>query len=72
MSGLYLNAQQTQLAPATQFEHLLGDSIERAYAAGLTELPALITYLNQAGPSCPSHTIWTEALFCEQMARLGK
>lgn len=51
--------------------NLLGDSIERAYAAGLHDLPGLLGYLNQAGPTCPGGGPWTEEAYKTLMARLG-
>ncbi|APR96428.1 MAG: hypothetical protein KGK15_09760 [Burkholderiales bacterium] len=68
----YLEPHQARLRPPTQYESLLGDSIERAFAQGIVELPGLIAYLNQAGPGPQVGTAWTEQNFCQEMARLGQ
>ncbi len=62
---------QHRTAPPTAYENLLGDSIERAFAQGIHELPALVDYLNTAGPSGPDAQAWTPASFEREMARLG-
>ncbi|MDO8405837.1 MAG: hypothetical protein Q7T27_20305, partial [Pseudomonas sp.] len=38
----YLEPHQARKRPNTQFEELLGDSIERAFGNGVTELPDLL------------------------------
>jgi hypothetical protein len=68
---LYNETHQTRAAPPTSYENLLGDSIERAYAAGIHDLDGLVSYLNQAGPSGPNGQPWTGASFQQEMARLG-
>jgi hypothetical protein len=68
---LYNETHQTRAAPPTSYENLLGDSIERAYAAGIHDLDGLVSYLNQVGPSGPNGQAWTGASFQQEMARLG-
>jgi len=68
---LYNEPHQTRTAPATAYESLLGDSIERAYAQGIHDLAGLVAYLNSTGPSGPHSAPWTEQSYCEEMARLG-
>lgn len=67
----YLEPHQARTRQPTAFEDLLGDSIERAYAAGHHELDALIGYLNKAGPIGPDGSAWTADTFQAEMARLG-
>jgi hypothetical protein len=67
----YLEPHQARDRKPTAFEDLLGDSIERAYAAGHHELDALIGYLNKAGPIGPDGNAWTPESFQAEMARLG-
>jgi hypothetical protein len=62
---------QHRSGPPTAYENLLGDSIERAFGQGIYELPALVDYLNTAGPSGPDGQAWTAASFEREMARLG-
>jgi hypothetical protein len=69
---VYLNPHQARRRQPTQFEDLLGDSIERAFAAGIHDLPGLVVHLNRTGPGCPLNGgIWTETLYQEEIARLA-
>jgi len=67
----YLQPHQARLRPPTAFEDLLGDTIERAYAEGIHDLPGLVSYLNRTGPSAENGQPWTESSFTALMARLG-
>ncbi|CAK9890731.1 MULTISPECIES: recombinase-like helix-turn-helix domain-containing protein [Pseudomonas] len=68
----YLEPHQARKRPNTPFEELLGDSIERAYGNGVTQLPELLAHLNLAGPPCPlTGGEWTEDSYKTLMARLG-
>ena len=71
MRTLYNETHQNRSAPPTAYESLLGDSIERAFAAGIHDLEGLVKYLNDAGPSGPNGQRWTEQSFQQEMARLG-
>ncbi|MBV8620337.1 MAG: hypothetical protein JOY84_15840 [Curvibacter sp.] len=68
---LYNETHQHRLAEPTAYENLLGDSLERAFAQGIHDLPGLVAYLNQAGPSAMNSQPWTPASFEQEMARLG-
>jgi len=68
----YLNPHQARQRPSTPHEDLLGDSIERAFAAGIHDLEGLVAYLNQAGPRGPDGAVWTADTFQAEMARLGQ
>ena len=67
----YLEPHQARTRKPTAHEDLLGDSIERGYAAGHHELDALLAYVNQAGPLAPGSLPWTPESFTAEMARLG-
>ena len=67
----YLEPHQARQRTPTQFEDLLGDAIERAYAQGFHDLPAIVAYLNETGPNAENGQPWTETSFCAVMARLG-
>ena len=67
----YLEEHQSRSAEPTNYEDLLGDAIERAYGQMIWDLPGLIAYLNETGPSAPSGQPWTEESFKALMARLG-
>ncbi len=68
----YLEPHQARQRPATLHEDLLGDSIERAFAEGVTTLPELVAYLNRCGPLGENSEAWTEASFQALMKRLGQ
>lgn len=72
MQDRYLQPQQARKREPTSFENLLGDSIERAYGAGIHDLAGLVDYLNQAGPTCPGGQPWTEEAYRTLIARLGE
>ncbi len=67
----YLEPHQARTRKPTSYEDLLGDAIERAYAAGLHERDALLAYLNKSGPLGPDGQPWTPESFQSEMARLG-
>ncbi len=72
MQERYLQPHQARKREPTSFENLLGDSIERAFAAGIHDLPGLVDYLNQAGPTCPGGEPWTADAYQTLIARLGE
>lgn len=67
----YLEPHQARMREPSQYENLLGDSIERAYANGLHDLASLVGYLNDAGPGPQVGVRWTEASFAAEMKRLA-
>jgi hypothetical protein len=67
----YLEPHQARTRAQTPYEELLGDAIERAFGAGIDTLPALVSHLNETGPSAENGQPWTEASFQAVMARLG-
>ena len=62
---------QHRAAAPTAYESLLGDSIERAFAAGIHDLEGLVAFLNEGGPAGPNGQPWTTASYQQEMARLG-
>ena len=67
----FLQPNQAQQRPPTPFEDLLGDALERAFSAGITELAPLVAYLNQSGPLGPNGQAWTEQTFEVEIHKLG-
>ena len=67
----YLNPNQTRDHEPTDYENLLGDAIEAAYAAGIHDLSGLVARLNEVQLPSPGGLAWTEELFCTEMKRLG-
>lgn len=70
-STLYKDAHQSRDRAPTVYENMLADSIERAFANGITTLPELVVHLNQSGPPAPNGDLWTEEFYCSEMQRLG-
>ncbi|MES2259821.1 MAG: recombinase-like helix-turn-helix domain-containing protein [Pseudomonadota bacterium] len=71
MQERYLNSHQARRRLPTAYEDLLGDSIERAFAAGICELSALVAHLNRTGPNYPAGGEWTEQGYQAELARLA-
>ena len=71
-SDRYLDPHQARTRAPTSYEDQLGDAIERAFGAGVTELRDMVAHLNASGPSCENGQPWSEASFRELMARLGE
>ena len=67
----YLQIHQTRKHAPTSYEDLLGDAIERAFAAGIQDLSALTRALNDSGLATPSGFAWTEDLYCKEIAALA-
>lgn len=72
VTDVYLNPHQARRRPPTQYEDLLGDSIERAFGAGIHDLSGLVAHLNRSGPGCPyNQGVWTEENYQQEIARLA-
>ncbi|WP_218135142.1 recombinase-like helix-turn-helix domain-containing protein [Variovorax sp. YR216] len=71
MTDRYLDPHQARTRTPTTYEDLLGDAIERAYAAGIHDLASLVESLNNSGLSSPSGQLWTEAIYRQEIAALG-
>lgn len=67
----YLTVHQSRSREPSAWEDLLGDSIERAFASGITELAALVAHLNRTGPNYPGSGEWTEQSYQAEIARLA-
>jgi hypothetical protein len=67
----FLQPHQARQRTATAYEDLLGDALERAFAAGHWELDALVAQLNRTGPMAPNGQAWTTDNFQAEMAKLG-
>lgn len=71
MTDRILQPHQARVRTPTTYEDLLGDAIERAYAAGIHDLQGLVEALNRDGITSPSGQLWTEAIYREEIAALG-
>lgn len=71
MQQPYLNPHQARDRAPDDYQNLLGDAIERAFAAGIHDLPGLVGRLNEAHVPAPNGAAWTPELFEKEMKRLG-
>ena len=71
MTDRYLEPHQARKRVPTTYEDLLGDAIERAFAAGAHALPALVQALNDSGLASPSGKPWTEEVYRQEIAGLA-
>jgi hypothetical protein len=62
---------QTRTHAETAFERRLADAMEKAFVGGVTELEALVDYLNAAGVRDEENRAWTVDTYRAVMARLG-
>ena len=67
----YVNPHQARDREPDDYQNLLGDAIERAYAAGIHDLPKLVASLNEAAVPAPNGRLWSVELFQREMKRLG-
>ncbi|ACY35350.1 recombinase-like helix-turn-helix domain-containing protein [Comamonas thiooxydans] len=72
MTDRYLDPHQARKRQPTTYEDLLGDAIERAYAAGIHDLSGLVQALNGSGLASPSGSTWTEEVYRREIAALAK
>ena len=70
-AALYNETHQSRSKAPSSYESLLGDSIERAFGAGIQDLDSLVKYLNTTGPSGPNGQAWTAESYQQEMARLA-
>ena len=67
----YFNPHQASDREPDDYQNLLGDAIERAYAAGIHDLTKLVASLNEAAVPAPNGQPWSVELFQREMKRLG-
>jgi hypothetical protein len=68
---LYNETHQSRRTAPTAYENLLGDAIERAFAAGIHDLDGLVRYLNESGQAGPDGQAWTAENYQREIARLS-
>ena len=71
MDKPYFNPHQARDREPDDLQNLLGDAIERAYAAGIHDLAGLVASLNEANVPAPNGQPWSAELFQREMKRLG-
>lgn len=68
----YLQPKQAQRQTPTNYEDLLGDAIERAFAAGTHDLQGLTDSLNRQGMTTRAGEPWTVDNYGPEMAALSR
>jgi len=68
----YLQPRQAQHRPPTNYEDLLGDAIERTFAAGVHDLAGLVDSLNRQGMTTRAGQPWSEDNYGPEMAELSR
>lgn len=71
MTTQYLDSHQSREREPTDYENLLADGIEKAFAANLHDLPSICAQLNADCVPAPDGKAWTPELFEIEMRRLG-
>lgn len=67
----YLSAHQSRHRESDMYENLLGDAIERCFAAGIHDLDGIARRLNEQCVPAPGGQSWTPSLFEQEMKRLS-
>jgi hypothetical protein len=67
----YMEPRQTQRRAPTDYENMLGDALEAAFAAGAWELDELVARLNADGIRTPEGSEWTAQNFESIIDKLG-
>ena len=67
----YLNSHQTREHEPTEYENLLGDALERAFANNVTDIQGLVDGLIEHGVPAPNGRTWSTDLLEAELKRLG-
>ncbi|MFA5596749.1 MAG: recombinase-like helix-turn-helix domain-containing protein [Pusillimonas sp.] len=71
LTPCYLEPHQARTSEPTAYENLLGDTLERAYASGVTTIESLAAFLNEQGPQPLTTDLWTPDVLTAELARLA-
>lgn len=69
--GQFLEVHQTRDAEPNDYENLLGDALERAFASGVTEIEGVVGELVSYGVPAPNGQEWSVDLLASELKRLG-
>jgi hypothetical protein len=67
----YLSAHQTRDREPTDYENLLGDALEKAFAAGVHELDGVCAQLIADCVPSPGGRTWAPDLLASELKRLA-
>lgn len=71
MADQYIVVHQSRDREPTEYENLLGDALEKAFAAGVTEIDGVVQGLNNDAVPAPGGQDWTRELILSELKRLG-
>lgn len=69
--GQYLEPHQTRDRAPSDYENVLGDALERAFGAGITDISRVVQELIDFGVPAPDGAAWSEELLRSELKRLG-
>lgn len=68
---LFNEPRQSAPAQPEQYEDLLADGLEFAFAQGLHDIPSIVAELNNRAVPSPGAQLWTDELLLSELQRLG-
>ncbi|MCC2099269.1 MAG: hypothetical protein KDJ29_20435 [Hyphomicrobiales bacterium] len=68
--GQYLEIHQTRDREPGEFENLMGDALERAFAAGVDDINDLVKSLEEFGVPAPDGKTWSVEVLTAELKRL--
>lgn len=68
---IFLGRWQWRTREPSDYENVLGDALEAAFADGIIALPDLVRRLNEVSVKAPDGRDWTEESFQVEMRWLG-
>ncbi|MEZ5808921.1 MAG: recombinase-like helix-turn-helix domain-containing protein [Zhengella sp.] len=72
MADQYIVVHQSRDREPTEYEDLLGDALEKAFAAGVTDVDGIVASLIADAVPSPGGRPWTGDLVLSELKRLGE
>ena len=69
--GQFLEVHQTRDRTPGEYENLMGDALERAFAAGVEDIEGVVQGLIDYGVPAPGGQSWNAALLQAELKRLS-
>ena len=69
--GQFLKVHQHRDRDPSDYENLLGDGLERAFAAGVHDLEGVVAGLIEYGVPAPNGQSWSAELLAAELKRLS-
>lgn len=70
--GQALNPHQHRDHEPSDYENVLGDALERSFAAGVHDLDGIVKGLIDYGVPAPQGKTWTSEFLASELKRLGQ